>query len=777
MKNNKGFTLVELLVTIAIFGIIVGMSIPLIGNIKQRNNQRKYDVYGQAMLASSKVYKNDYGDDLFGHKNSGCAVVTLHQLIEKKIIKDFPDKNITCDDPNNDSKVQIVKINKKYGYSYQLKCDDNSDGIFDLKSWSFSKRANLSHNDDSAVEFDSCDVSGGMDIIANPSMESEPHDDYKIKLYVSSSTGINPNSPISLEYAWVSLDTLDQEVTDFLSITGWKSIPALKVPTKKKQLNMILATPSEIVKSSDHIIHTPNEMGYYMLVIKVNNFQDLAGEQYPDKYKAIGAYNVSKTYKITYEDTGETSCPDSQVHVSMGDNQKTLGDLCFPEKDGFIFLRWKDEYGDVVDKDTKIVRDMTLKADWEIIKSGIQVYYKVDSGDSLTTTTTASNGVDVNTWSKDENGLVMRSVNGGESKLLTTAISPGKNITINLPNYNNSSFLKITKNGYYGIKGKEWICESGCKQAGQTFTHDSLTIADTNNICDSNEKGCSIVLKVNWGNKPYCNSDGNCFDTFQTAINSTGTGKIIYLMKDNNDTGGGIFNKNRSLKYDGLGHQLNLKDPIQIANGTVTLTNGTIVVSASHRRAIECSGGVLNINDANNKAITIQSDYHTNTYMGAEAILVKNSRVNIQGSKTTIKDGKGSSSAYARVISVEDNGRLYMYNGTLVSDATNGSQGGVGINAEKGGTVEITGGTVHITKMDKHNRCVFCSSERASFKIKKVKVKVDVGKTGNIFWGTSTTSYFCYQKGSNVVLTLPKGNNYIEKTSGSSNTYNVKTKC
>ena len=40
-KRNKGFTLTELLVTLVILGIIVGMSFPIISNIKSSNNKKQ----------------------------------------------------------------------------------------------------------------------------------------------------------------------------------------------------------------------------------------------------------------------------------------------------------------------------------------------------------------------------------------------------------------------------------------------------------------------------------------------------------------------------------------------------------------------------------------------------------------------------------------------------------------------------------------------------------------------------------------------------------------
>ena len=84
--NRRGFTLVELLVAVAILGIITGMSIPLIRNIREKNEQKKYNTYGDSLISASKLYRDSYEEDLFGHKNSGCALVSYSQLKEKNLI-------------------------------------------------------------------------------------------------------------------------------------------------------------------------------------------------------------------------------------------------------------------------------------------------------------------------------------------------------------------------------------------------------------------------------------------------------------------------------------------------------------------------------------------------------------------------------------------------------------------------------------------------------------------------------------------------------------------
>ena len=63
-RNNKGFTLVELLVTISILGIVSVMAMPIIRNIVEANNMKKFITYKDSVESSAKLYVDSYAEDL-----------------------------------------------------------------------------------------------------------------------------------------------------------------------------------------------------------------------------------------------------------------------------------------------------------------------------------------------------------------------------------------------------------------------------------------------------------------------------------------------------------------------------------------------------------------------------------------------------------------------------------------------------------------------------------------------------------------------------------------
>ena len=96
MKNRRGFTLTELLAVIVILGIVSLISIPIISNLSSSFQKRQYTNYLDSVVASTKLYNDSYGEDLFGHKEQGCAYVSYQQLVEKNLLNDIKVKDMSC---------------------------------------------------------------------------------------------------------------------------------------------------------------------------------------------------------------------------------------------------------------------------------------------------------------------------------------------------------------------------------------------------------------------------------------------------------------------------------------------------------------------------------------------------------------------------------------------------------------------------------------------------------------------------------------------------------
>lgn len=141
--NNKGYTLVELMMAIIIIGIIMGMSFPAIRILQEKNNLQKYQTYGDALIAAAKLYVDAYEEDLFLYEddlermpintlqnqmkngtilenNAQCVFISYEDFKNHMLIKDININNITC--YNENTYVRVIRDDGKYSYKYYLAC-------------------------------------------------------------------------------------------------------------------------------------------------------------------------------------------------------------------------------------------------------------------------------------------------------------------------------------------------------------------------------------------------------------------------------------------------------------------------------------------------------------------------------------------------------------------------------------------------------------------------------------------------------------------------------
>lgn len=376
MKNRKGFTLVELLVTVVVLGIITGMSIPLIRNIRLRNEQRRYNTYGDSIVSAAKIYVDSYEEDLFGHKKSGCVFLTYTQLKEKNLIKDFSDSTMSCD--SDDTLVRIVKLNKQYGYGYQLYCGakgingraENAKLVSSSTSRRLEQVLKRREEDFDADEFDEqyCSLDKSMEVRIEPESNNVLAKSHSPHITLVSSTGINPGS--SIHYAWIEADDLDGTTSVIYdTITSWHNL-VFKTDSADIQNNKILSG-NNLISSKPMAVTTPNAApAYYLLVMKIDNFRDLEGEYYTSgdegEYRVVGVYNVGKEHTITYHNNGGSGCS-SDTALKSKTASEHWGELCIPEKAGNAFVEWntaEDGSGETISEDTLVSSDLDVYAQW-----------------------------------------------------------------------------------------------------------------------------------------------------------------------------------------------------------------------------------------------------------------------------------------------------------------------------------------------------------------------------------------------------------------------------
>ncbi len=190
MDNKKGFTLIELVVAIAILGVITLFAIPTVNRIQAENQTTKYEAYEKSIRAASKAYTDGLDEDLFGATNTGCAIIKYSDLKTKDLIEDIQVKGVKCD--KDDETFVFVMKGKDGNYSY-----------FSNIVCRYSDEIVYSHKEENRNE---CGLEDGnppvIDILFNPDKNTYFLGDNPKALIKISDSGIGLKENQKVKYTW-----------------------------------------------------------------------------------------------------------------------------------------------------------------------------------------------------------------------------------------------------------------------------------------------------------------------------------------------------------------------------------------------------------------------------------------------------------------------------------------------------------------------------------------------------------------------------------------------
>lgn len=270
MRNNKkGFTLIELLVCITILGIIMAMSIPVIRNLTVKNASTKYASYLDTVVNAAKLYVDSYGDDMFGHYESGCDYVTFEDLKDKKLVKDYNADGITCD--TTSTFVEVSKYKDSYSYKGFLGCvrkSNPSELIYTLPN-------NGTPNEQDPATCAGIDITTTIGVLTDPtSSTSFDKNSLNVKIKINGRSGIARDSLVKYKWSTSNIDFSPDGMQDAV----------INYPTNAAQrLDM---NAGNMISAESSLISTPlGESGKLYLIIHSENLRDL--------YDNLWSYNNS----------------------------------------------------------------------------------------------------------------------------------------------------------------------------------------------------------------------------------------------------------------------------------------------------------------------------------------------------------------------------------------------------------------------------------------------------------------------------------------------------
>lgn len=120
--NQKGFTLTELIVTMALLGVISAIAFPAITKLQTQNQKQVYETYEKVLLNGAKLYVDKYGRDLWNSPvtEATCVKITYKDLTDEDLIKTFDGmkKGETVDTAK--TYVYATKLNTSVTYEVSL---------------------------------------------------------------------------------------------------------------------------------------------------------------------------------------------------------------------------------------------------------------------------------------------------------------------------------------------------------------------------------------------------------------------------------------------------------------------------------------------------------------------------------------------------------------------------------------------------------------------------------------------------------------------------------
>lgn len=144
--NSKGFTLTELIVTMALMGVISAIAFPAITKLQTQNQKQVYKTYEKVLLNGAKLYVDKYGRDLWVSPvtTPTCVIITYEDLRYEDLIKEFDGmKKGETVDPDN-TYVLATKVDTSVTYDVSLVIKQGSNKTYNnLKTNNDCESVNL----------------------------------------------------------------------------------------------------------------------------------------------------------------------------------------------------------------------------------------------------------------------------------------------------------------------------------------------------------------------------------------------------------------------------------------------------------------------------------------------------------------------------------------------------------------------------------------------------------------------------------------------------------
>lgn len=113
--NTKGFTLTEVIVAVAIAGIISMIAFPVVSKIRDDHNKEEYQTYEKVLENGAKLYMDSRKNDEFIEKDR--VTIEVSELIKLGYVKEYNKSHVKCN-----GSVMVKKSNNVLSYQPKITC-------------------------------------------------------------------------------------------------------------------------------------------------------------------------------------------------------------------------------------------------------------------------------------------------------------------------------------------------------------------------------------------------------------------------------------------------------------------------------------------------------------------------------------------------------------------------------------------------------------------------------------------------------------------------------
>lgn len=301
MKNRNGFTLLELLATIIILGLLTTLVVGTVIPILKRSHNEYYKSQEKMLLLAGKEYFADHRSEL--PKEIGeTSKVTLKTLIEEKYIDPIKGRN---DNDCNFEKSSVIaqKVsNTKYEYYASLICEDDN---YETKGDHQGPVIKFSPNKDSSMT----KITVKMSVTDNEEVKQYRYIINKDGALYFDSSYLDYEKEITIELTEVGTYQIVGYANDKNGNNSKKESGKYRISNGLDCSLVEFESDAEgkdwINKDIEVKVSVPNDTFKYSVSTKVNN----------ETFKKVGTYIGSASKKIKFDKSGK-----NQIMVTLYDN-------------------------------------------------------------------------------------------------------------------------------------------------------------------------------------------------------------------------------------------------------------------------------------------------------------------------------------------------------------------------------------------------------------------------------------------------------------------------